>query len=181
MRKKKSVNIILLVLGMLLILMSTSQIVLADKPYYLLVTDDDYNPLSDFVNYTDTWSEYGLIERIAHFEWVVDKGISRGGSPIDQDKSVGGTKVSLSMIGSENDLQLNIQIYKGGAKNPSIGPEVYQWNITDGKNSFEDCINIEFTNVLTGELISSISLYENDEVHLGLSQVLKFNCRMELI
>ena len=78
-------------------------------------------------------------------------------------------------------MELNIQIYKGGAKNPSVGPEIYHWIIIDGKNSSDDIINIEFTNSITGELISSISLYENDEVNLGLPQVLKFECRMWLL
>jgi hypothetical protein len=180
MRKKKFVGILLVWL-MLLFLINTSQIVYADKPYFLLVTDGDTDPESDFVEYIDLWSESGPNERFAQFEWIVDKGGSRGGAPIDQDKPVGGTKAALLMTGSENNLELNIKIYKGGAKNPSVGPEIYHWIIIDGKNSSDDCINVEFKNSITGELISSISLYENDEVNLGLPQVLKFECKMWLL
>ena len=153
MKNKKFVGILLVFL-MLLFLVSTSQIVYADKPYYLLVTDGDYNPQSDFVEYIDLWSDSGPNERIAKFEWIVDKGGSRGGAPINQDKPVGGTKATLLMTGSENNLQLNIIIYKGGAKKPSVGPEEYQWIILDGKNSSDDIINLDFTNSITGELIS---------------------------
>ena len=180
MRNKKIVGILSIWL-MLLFLINASQIVVADKPYFLLVTDGDTDPQSDFVEYIDLWNESGPNERIAQYEWIVDKGASRGGTIKDQDKSVGGTKAAISMSGSENNLQLNIQIYKGGAKNPSVGPEIYQWIKLDGKNSSDDCINIEFTNSITGELISSIKLYENDDVNLGLPQVLKFECKMWLL
>jgi len=180
LRKKKLVGILLVWL-MLLILINTSQIVYAAKPYYFLVTDGDTDPQSEFVEYIDLWSDSNPNERIAQFEWIVDKGASRGGALKDQDKPVGGTKAALSMSGSENNLELIIKIYKGGEKNPTVGPEIYQWIILDGKNSSEDCINIEFTNSITGELISSISLYENEKINLGLPQVLKFECKMWLL
>jgi hypothetical protein len=145
------------------------------------VTDGDTDPQSEFVEYIDIWLDSGPNERIAQFEWIVDKGASRGGALKDQDKPVGGTKAALTMTGSENNLELIIKVYKGGEKNPSVGPEIYQWIILDGKNSSDDCINIEFTNTITGELISSISLYENEKVNLGLPQVLKFECKMWLL
>ena len=164
----------------MLILISASQIVYVDKPYYLLATDGDTNPQSVFVEYVDQWTEYSLNERNALFEWFVDKGASRGGSSTEQDKPVGGTKATLSMTGLGNDLQLNLHIYKGGAKNPSTGPEIYQWIIIDGKNSPNDCINIEFTNSITRKTLSSVSLYENDVANIGISHVKIFECRMWL-
>jgi hypothetical protein len=103
---------------MLLILTSTSQIVSADKPYYWLATDGETDSQIVFVEYVDEWTVDEPNERIAEFEWFVDKGLSRGGSSNHQDKPVGGTKASLSMTGSGNHVQLNIQIYKGGEKNP---------------------------------------------------------------
>ncbi len=180
MRKEKFVSILLVGL-MLLILISTSPIVYAGKPIYWLVTDEDIFPESVFVKYVENWTENGSNERIAQFIWFVDKGISRGGSPMGSDKPVGGTKAILSMTGSGNDLQLNIQIYKGGAKKPSADPEIYQWIIIDGKNSDYDCINIVFTDSITGKTISMFSLYENDVANIGISHVLIFECRMWLI
>ena len=120
-------------------------------------------------------------ERNALFQWFVEKGTSRGGPLVTSDKSVGGTKAILSMTGSGNDLHLNIKIYKGGVKKPSAGPELYQWTITDGKNSDNDCINIVFTNSITGKSISTVSLYENDVANIGIPHVLIFECSMWLI
>ena len=180
MSKKKIVSILVVWL-MLVILISASTIVSAGKPYYWLVTDGDIFPESVFVEYTENWIENVTNERNAEFIWFVDKGVSRGGSPVGSDKPTGGTKAILSITGSGNDLQLNIQIFKGGAKNPSAGPEIYQWIIIDGKNSDYDCINVEFTDLITGESIQSILLYENDEVTIGIPHVLKFGCRMLLI
>ena len=180
MRREKFVSIILVWL-MLLILISISPIVSAGKSYYWLVTDGDIYPQSVFVEYVDYWADNGLEERNAQFQWFVDKGTSRGGSLAESDKPVGGTKATLSMTGSGNDLQLNIQIYKGGAKNPSAGPEIYQWTIIDGKDSYYDCINVVFTNSITGKSTPSVSLYENDVANIGIPHVLIFECRMWLI
>lgn len=179
MRKEKIVGILLVWL-MLLILISTSPMVSAGKSFYWIVTDGVIDPQSDFVEHFDTWSGVGLEEQAAHFQWYVDRATSRGGSLTGLDKPVGGTKAILSMTGSGNDLQLNIQIYKGGAKNPSAGPEIYEWTIIDGKDSSNNCINVVFTNLITGKTIKSISLYENDIVNIGIPKVLIFECTMQL-
>ena len=180
MRREKFVSIILVWL-MLLILISTSPIVYAGKPYYWLVTDGDIFPESVSTECADQWTENDSNERNAEFQWFVDKGMSRGGSPAGSNKPVGGTKATLSVTGPGNDLQLNIQIYKGGAKSPSAGPEIYQWTIIDGKNSTLDCINIVFTDLITGKSITSVSLYENDVANIGIPHVLIFECSMWLI
>jgi hypothetical protein len=180
MKKEKFVSILLLGM-MLLIIFSASPSVSAGKPIYWLVTDGDIFIENVFVEHVENWIENGPNERVAHFQWFVDKGMSRGGSSIGLDKPIGGTKAILSMSGSGNDLLLDIQILKGGAKNPSAGPEIYQWLITDGKNSDNDCINIEFTDLITGKTISMVSLYENDVVNIGISHILMFECRMWLI
>jgi hypothetical protein len=180
MGREKFVSIILVGL-MLLILISTSPMVHAGKAYYWLVTDGYIFPESVITEYADQWTENGSNERVAEFQWFVDKGTSRGGSSVGSNKPVGGTKATLSMTGPGNDLHLNIQIYKGGAKSPSAGPEIYNWTIIDGKNSTFDCINIVFTDLITGKSIKSVSLYENDVVNIGIPHVLIFECRMWLI
>ena len=173
--------IIVLVMLMLFILLSATPIVSAGKAFYWIVTDGEIDPLSDSAEYTDAWTGDDPQERVAEFQWYVDRDISRGGSPTGQDKPVGGTKATLSMTSSGNDLQLIIEIYKGGAKKPSAGPETYQWTIIDGMDSANDCINVIFTNSITGKLISEVSLYENDIVNIGIPNVLIFECTMSLV
>jgi hypothetical protein len=178
MRKKKIVGLVLVWL-MLLIIIGTSPLVSAGKSIYWIVTDGVIDISSDYVAYSDFWTGVGFEEQYAYFEWYVDSGASRGGS-LTQQKPVGGTKAILSMTGSGNDLQLKITIYKGGASNPSGGPEIYEWNIIDGKDSVYDCITVVFTNLITGKTTKPISLYENDVVSIGIPKVLNFDCIMEL-
>jgi hypothetical protein len=85
----------------------------------------------------------------------------------------------MSSIG--NDLVLCVQIYRGKESDPSSGPEIYKWTIADGKSSSYTCIKIEFTNLINGKPLSVVSLYENDIAYISLPNVLKFQCRMQLI
>ena len=179
MRREKFISIILIWL-MLLILINISPIVSAGKSYYWLVIDGDIDPQSVFIEYEGQWTDDGLVDRNALFQWFVEKSTSRGGSLPDLDKPVGGTKTTLSMMSSGNDLQLNIQIYRGGGKNPSTDPEIYQWTIVDGKNSNDNCINIVFTNIITGKSTPLVSLYENDIINIGIPHVSIFECTMQL-
>lgn len=180
MRKIKN-KIIILVWMMLLALISISPIVFADKAYCWLVTDEVIDPEEVFTYKEYIWTDNDPVQQTANFEWHVDKGTSRGGSLFDSEKPIGGTKATLSMTGSGNDLQLNIIIYKGGAKNPTAGPEEYQWTIINGKNSDNNCINVEFINTITAKTIAILKLYENDVANIGIPHVLTFECKMWLL
>jgi hypothetical protein len=179
-KKKKSIVIMLFILFFMTIF-SASSTVNAGKAYYWLATDGDIDPQSVFVEYSDLWTGQDLEQRIAQFKWYVDRSVSRGGSISDSSPTVGGTKAELSMSGSGNDWQLNIQIYRGGAKKPTAGPEIYQWNIINGMDSHHDCINVVFTNTITGKTSKSITLYNNDVEIVGLPHISEFTCRMWLI
>jgi hypothetical protein len=165
----------------LMLLISVGQIVCANRSFYWLVTDGVIDPLSDFVEYYSTWTGNGLEERNAQFKWYVDSGTSRGGAIPDVDKLISGTKVTLSMTSSGNDLILTIVIMKGADKNPSGGPEIYKWTVINGKDSTNDCISIVFTNLDSGKLLPVISLYENDIAEINIPKVSTFSCRMWLI
>jgi hypothetical protein len=178
MRKEKFVYIILL---LLMLLISTSPVVFAGKSFYWLVTDGDIDPQFYIYNYQDQYVGEGLYERIAQFQWYVDRGISRSGTLTGLDKPISGTKATFSMSSLGNDLVLNVQIYRGKVSDPSAGPEIYKWTIADGKSSSYTCISVGFTNLINGQPLSVVSLYENDIAYIGLPNLLKFECRMQLI
>ena len=177
MKKNKFAALVLL---MLMLVISTAPMVCAGKSFYWLVTDGVIDSQIVFVEHSDYWTGEGLEEQIAQFQWYVDRGTSRGGSLIGLDKPVSGTKATLSMISSGNDLQLTIELIKGRIKNPSAGPETYKWIIFNGKDSTNDCINVVFTNLDNGKILTPLSLYENDIAYISLPNVLKFECRMWL-
>ena len=153
----------------------------AGKKFYWLVTDENLDPASVSVEYYTTWTGLGLEERIAEFQWYADSGSNRGAPSIDSDQPMGGVKAIVTMTGSGNDWQLVIQIYKGGASNPSIGPEEYKWTILNGKVASLDIINVVFTETISGKTAKVVSLHENDQVTVGIPRCSVFNCRMWLI
>jgi len=179
MRKEKTVGIIFVFL-MLLSAICISPSVFAGKAFYWLVTDGIIDSQSDFIEYYDQWTLSGVEDQIADFQWYVDKGTTRSGTLTGLDKPVHGTKATLSLIALGNDLQLSLQIIKGNFKKPSAGPEIYQWTIIDGKNSEYDCINIDFVDLDSSEVLASFSLYEGDVVNIRLPSVIRFECIMQL-
>ena len=180
MFKKKLVYMIVLlvILGAFL---SASFTVSAGKRYYWLVTDGVVDPQSVSVEVIDIWTGLGLEQRIANFKWYVESSGPRGSTPTSSyDISLGGTKAKLSMTGIDNDWLLQIQIYRGGAKNPTAGPEEYNWMIINGKDAYRDSINVVFTDIVTGKTAKVITLYQNDEVTVGIPHCAEFTCRMWL-
>jgi hypothetical protein len=180
MFKKKIFYLILLfiIFGAFL---SASFTVSAGKRYYWLVTDGDIDPQSVSIEVIDIWTGLGLEQRIANFQWYVELSGSRGSTPISSyDISLGGTKAKLSMSDVDNDWLLQIRIYRGGEKNPTTGPEEYNWRIINGKDSYRDSINVVFTDTATGKTSKAISLYQNDEIIVGIPHCAEFTCRMWL-
>ena len=178
MRKEKFIGIILLLV--LFCLISVSPGVFAGKAFYWLVTDGEIDSNSVYYAYSDQWIG-SSVDKVADFQWYVDKGISRSGALTGLDKPISGTKATVSLIALDNDLQLTIEIIKGSFKKPSAGPEIYQWTIIDGKNSDNDCICVVFTDLETSEVLESIWLYEGDVFNIRLPSVLRFECSMQLI
>jgi hypothetical protein len=150
-----------------------------NKKYYFIATDGETNAGINHHHYVDTWTGEGLEQRIITLEWYA---IYRGGiaSLASQGWKVNGVKANFKVYSIENDMFLEMCIYKGGFSSPKMS-ETILWQVVNGKDSTNDRATSVFMSIETGEVSEAIYLYSGEEATIGLPFSYSYSCRMWLM